>query len=122
LVWQSAASLRWWPISFGESLEIQARLQGRRVEDHGIVDGVLVLVFEAGEAVDPGNVMAFDSRGRLLWRKSSWVRRSRGRKGFNDPYVAIGASKGELHLYTGSCHRVTVKPRTGTVTFIEFTR
>ena len=92
------------------------------IEDYRIVNNILIVVFEVTDKVDPQNVMAIDGTGKILWRKSSWVRGRKRSKGFNDPYVGIGCSQGEVHLFSGSCHRVTIRPEDGKVVWVAFTK
>jgi hypothetical protein len=77
---------------------------GRRIRARRAIDDVLVLLFDPRSPTDPDNVVAIDTRGRVRWRKSSWVPDSRRGKGFYDPYTAVGR---EARTPRCSCSAVT---------------
>lgn len=93
---------------------------GRVIEDHRIVDDILIIVFAAIDGIDPENVLAVDSKGKARWRKSSWI--GTKAKGYDCPYVGIDSTRGTINLFSADCHRVTVRPKTGRVITVEFTK
>jgi hypothetical protein len=104
-------------LTSGRTRELLARIQGRRV-----VNGITILLLEPKDQSGRQLVIGVNRKRRIVWRRSSWVRASRGRKGFNDQYVGLKSSKGTIEVFTASCHRISLRVTDGKVLGVEFTK
>jgi hypothetical protein len=104
-------------VANGRSVKLDSPIQGRRM-----VDGILILLLAPDRKTGRQAVLGVDRTGRVRWRRSSWVPARRGQKGFNDQYVALRSFATTAYVFTGSCHRIAIRPRDGKVIDVTFTK
>jgi hypothetical protein len=93
----------------------------RRIADHRVVKDVLILLFKIA-GPDAENVLALDRAGNVLWRKPSWLEGGVKGKRIRLNYVEIRSSPDSVYLYTFDCSCFRVRPRTGKVARVTFTK